>query len=239
LNVIAFVFSAVLIVDPPIILERGLAGMERTLSYAQRGISLMLKRAEDQAITERLKGENAPAYFLGLILFSLASGTFFTPLPVFFRQNLALESSVVFAIFTMNTAGGAFGYYYVRGRTHEGLGGEKHAVTRIALIRSLLVFGMIIAVISVSVLTTTLAVVMLVLMGFAYAVFLINTLSISMEVLSQGKAGLFNVLIGIGSAVGCLVGPLIANTYGFLYVFLAASAIFLLSFLAFRIFASS
>jgi MFS family permease len=239
LNIIAFVSSALFVVDPPIILERGLVGMERTLSYAQRGISLMLKRAEDQPITERLKGENAPAYFIGLILFSLASGTFFTPLPVFFSQNLALASSVVFAIFTMNTAGGAFGYYYVRGRTQEGLGGEKHVVTRIALIRSLLVCGMIIAVVSVSVLTTALAVVMLVLMGFAYAVFLINTLSISMEVLSQGKAGLFNVLIGIGSAVGCLVGPLIANIYGFMYVFLAASAIFLLSFLAFRIFASS
>jgi len=239
LNIIAFVFSAVLVVDPPMIFERGLAGMERTLSYAQRGITLMLRRAEDQPLTERLKGENAPAYFIGLILFSLASGTFFTPLPVFFSRNLALASSVVFAIFTINTAGGAFGYYYVRGRTQEGLGGEKHAVTRIALIRSLLVFGMIIAAVSVSMLTTALAVVMLVLMGFAYAVFLINTLSISMEVLPQGKAGLFNVLIGVGGAVGCLLGPLIADTYGFMYVFLAASVIFLLSFVAFRIFASS
>ena len=240
LNIIAFVFSAVLVVDPPIIFERGLAGMERTLSYAQRGITLMLRRAEDQPLTERLRGENAPAYFLGLILFSLASGTFFTPLPVFFSQPpIALASSVVFAIFTLNTAGGAFGYYYVRGRTQEDLGGEKHVVTRIALFRSLLVLGMIIAVVSVSAFTTALAVIMLVLMGFAYAVFLINTLSISMEVMSQGKAGLFNVLIGIGSAAGCLIGPLIANTYGFLFVFLAASAIFLLSFLAFRIFASS
>jgi MFS family permease len=98
---------------------------------------------------------------------------------------------------------------------------------------------MIIAAVSVSMLTTALAVVMLVLMGFAYAVFLINTLSISMEVLPQGKAGLFNVLIGVGGAVGCLLGPLIADTYGFMYVFLAASVIFLLSFVAFRIFASS
>jgi len=88
-----------------------------------------------------------------------------------------------------------------------------------------------------SAVTTVTAVVALVLMGFAYAVFLINTLSISMEVLPQGKAGLFNVLIGVGGAAGCLTGPLIAETYGFLYVFLVASAIFLLSHLAFRIFA--
>jgi predicted MFS family arabinose efflux permease len=87
-----------------------------------------------------------------------------------------------------------------------------------------------------STLTSALAVAMLVLMGFAYSVFLISTLSISMEVLPQGKAGLFNVLIGVGGAVGCLIGPLIANSYGFLYVFLMASIIFFLSHFAFRIF---
>lgn len=53
----------------------------------------------------------------------------------------------------------------------------------------------------------------------------------------QGKAGLFNVLVGVGGAIGCLIGPLIANTYGFIYVFLTASATFFLSHLAFRTFA--
>jgi MFS family permease len=237
LNIIAFLASAVFVVDPPIILERGLAGMERTLSYAQRGITLMLKSAEGEAITERLKSENATAYYIGLILFSLASGTFFTPLPIFFSKNLALASSVVFAVFIMNAAGGCFGYYYVRGKNQTELSGEKHTVTNIALIRSLLAFSLIMAVVYFSMLTTALAVAMLVLMGFAYAVFLINTLSISMEVLPQGKAGLFNVLIGVGGAVGCLIGPLVAGTYGFFYVFLTAGIIFLLSHLAFRIFA--
>ena len=237
LNIIAFLSSAVFVIDPPIILERGLAGMERTLSYAQRGITLMLKSAEGQAITERLKTENATAYYIGLILFSLASSTFFTPIPIFFSRNLALASSVVFAVFIMNAAGGCFGYYYIRGKTQTDLSRERQTVTRIALIRSLLAFSLIMAVVYVSTLTTALAVAVLVLMGFAYAVFLINTLSISMEVLPQGKAGLFNVLIGIGGAVGCLTGPLIADTYGFLYAFLVASAIFLLSHLAFRIFA--
>ncbi len=60
-----------------------------------------------------------------------------------------------------------------------------------------------------------------------------------MEVLPQGKAGLFNVLIGVGGAIGCLIGPLVANTFGFFYVFLTAGVIFLLSFLAFRIFAKA
>jgi len=211
--------------------------MERTLSYAQRGITLILKSAEDQTITERFKSENATAYYIGLILFSLASGTFFTPMPVFFSQSLGLASSVVFAVFIMNAAGGCFGYYYVRGKAQTDLSGEKHSVMNIALIRSLLVLSLIMAAAYISTVTTALAVVMLVLMGFAYSVFLINTLSISMEVLPQGKAGLFNVLIGVGGAVGCLIGPLVADTYGFFYVFLTAGIIFLLSHLAFRIFA--
>jgi MFS family permease len=137
----------------------------------------------------------------------------------------------------MNAAGGCFGYYYVRGRAQTELSGEKHSAMNIALIRSLLVLSIIIAVVYVSTVTTSLAVVMLVLMGFAYSVFLINTLSISMEVLSQGKAGLFNVLIGVGGAIGCLIGPVIAENYGFLFVFLTAGVTFLLSYLAFRIFA--
>jgi len=237
LNIIAFLSSAVFVIDPPIILERGLAGMERTLSYAQRGITLMLKSPEGQAITERLKSENATAYYIGLVLFSLASSTFFTPIPIFFSRNLALASSVVFAVFIMNAAGGCFGYYYIKGKTQTDLSAEKHTVMNIALTRTLLVLMLITPTLYLSAVTTVTAVVALVLMGFAYAVFLINTLSISMEVLPQGKAGLFNVLIGVGGAAGCLTGPLIAETYGFLYVFLVASAIFLLSHLAFRIFA--
>jgi MFS family permease len=236
LNIIAFLSSAVFVVDPPIILERGLAGMERTLSYAQRGITMILKSVEDQAITERLTSEHVTAYYVGLVLFSLASGTFFTPIPVFFKQSLGLASTVVFAIFVMNSAGGCFGYYYVRGRAQTDLSGEKRSVMNIALIRSLLVASLITAVVYISTATTALAVVMLVLMGFAYAVFLIDTLSISMEVLPQGKAGLFNVLIGVGGAIGCLIGPVLADTYGFFYVFLTAGIIFLLSHIAFRIF---
>jgi MFS family permease len=241
LNIIAFVSSTVFVVDPPVILERGLAGMERTLSYAQRGITMMLRNPEGQAITERLKSENATAYYVGLTLFSLASATFFTPIPVFFSQKLGLASTVVFAIFVLNAAGGCSGYYYVRRKAQTELSGEKHTVTNIALIRSLLAFSLITPIVYLSTLTTGLAVAMLVLMGVAYSVFFIGTLSISMEVLPQGKAGVFNVLIGVGGAIGCFIGPLIAQTfgdpYGFLYVFVVASAIFFLSFLAFRIFA--
>jgi MFS family permease len=81
-----------------------------------------------------------------------------------------------------------------------------------------------------------LATVILFLMGFAYAFFLVYTLSLSMELIPSRKAGLFYVLAGIGGASGSFMGPFIAQTLGFTYVFLMAGAIFFLAFIAFKIF---
>jgi MFS family permease len=237
LNIAAFISSALFLADPPMILERGLASMERTLNFAQRGIKIMLRRDEGYTLTEQLRSENATAYYIGLILFSLATSTMFTPLPVFFSKQLALASSTVLAVFIVNAAGGCVGYYFARNKTQTEPNSEKRTVTRIALTRGLLALGLITVALYVSTLTTALGIVIVVAMGFAYALFYASTLSISMEVLPQGKAGLFNVLVGVGGAIGCLIGPVVANTFGFLYVFLASGAIFLLSHIAFRIFA--
>jgi hypothetical protein len=74
-------------------------------------------------------------------------------------------------------------------------------------------------------------------MGFAYASFLVYTLSLSMELIPSGKAGLFNVLIGIGGACGSFVGPFIASqAFGFEAVFITAGVTFLVAYLAFKIF---
>ncbi len=237
LNIVAFISSAVFIVDPPMILERGLAGIERTLNFAQRGISLILRRDEGETLTEQLRGETASAYYAGLVLFSLASSIMFTPLPIFFSRELALASSTVFAIFIINAAGGCFGYYFARQKTQTELSGEKRTVVRIALTRGLLALALVAVALYTSAVTTILGIAIVVFMGFAYALFYASTLSISMEVLPQGRAGLLNVLIGVGGAVGCLIGPVVAENWGFFFVFLATGIIFLLSHLAFRVFA--
>ncbi len=70
----------------------------------------------------------------------------------------------------------------------------------------------------------------------ANALFLVCTLSLSMEVIPSGQSGLFNVLIGVGVAGGSFVGPLIAQSFGFLSVFTVAGVIFLLAYAAFKIF---
>jgi hypothetical protein len=57
-----------------------------------------------------------------------------------------------------------------------------------------------------------------------------------MEVIPAGKSGLFNVLIGVGGAGGSFLGPLIAQSFGFLTVFIMAGVVFLLAYVAFKIF---
>jgi predicted MFS family arabinose efflux permease len=57
-----------------------------------------------------------------------------------------------------------------------------------------------------------------------------------MEIIPKGKAGLFNVLIGIGGACGSFIGPFIAQTSEFTYVFFVSGVIFFLSFVCFRVF---
>jgi hypothetical protein len=73
-------------------------------------------------------------------------------------------------------------------------------------------------------------------MGFAYAVYYILTHSLSMELISTGKTGLFDALVDLGAAVGSFLGPFLAEMQGFLPQFLIASAIFFLAYVALKIF---
>jgi hypothetical protein len=76
----------------------------------------------------------------------------------------------------------------------------------------------------------------LVLLNFAYASYYILTISLSMAFMPAGKAGVFDVLVGLGAASGCFLGPFLAQTLGFLPQFLIAGAIFFLAFAILRIF---
>jgi len=138
-------------------------------------------------------------------------------------------------MFIMDSGGGCIGYLFARSTTQPIDG--RGTVKRIALVRSLLALLLTTAIFYVSVFTMFVAVAVMVVMGFAYAFFLISTLSISMELLPQGKAGLFNVLVGIGGATGCFIGPLMVASFSFFHVFLVSSLTFFLSYLAFKIFA--
>jgi hypothetical protein len=77
----------------------------------------------------------------------------------------------------------------------------------------------------------------LIMMGFFFAIFMVYILSLSMDLIPAGKAGLINVLIGMGGAFGSFIGPFIAQSLSFLHVFVIAGAIFFVAFVFFRLFA--
>jgi len=232
LNLIAFVVSLFLVRDPLFIFERKLVAIERAVDFAHRGFSFVSKVLDGMRVKENLGNMNVSIFCAGLLLFSLATSMLFTPLPVFFSMGLGMSQSLVFGIFVFNRFGAFLGYV-LAGRRAQQLDG-RNVVKRANLVRGLLSLLLISTVVWFSVFTLTLATIALMVMGVAYGFFLISTLSLSMELIPEGKAGVFNALIGLGGALGCFLGTYTAENYGFLVLFLVASLGFFLSYIAFK-----
>lgn len=230
-NSAAFLASAIFVVDPALIFERGLVSMEKSISVVQRGAVLLSKADSEPNALSEFKQENASALCVGLVLFALATSMFFTPLPIFFARSLALQTNTIFILFVLNSSSCFLGYTLVKRKTDLLLGSQS--IKRIALLRSGLVILPILAALTSFYGALALSITVLVGMGFVFAFYSISVLSLSMEVIPQGRAGLFTALVGTGSAIGCLLGPLIAGNLGFQYTFITSAACFLLSFVAF------
>jgi len=232
LNVVAFITSLFLVKDPLLVFERRLVAIERAVDFAHRGFSLASKALDGIQIKEKLKNENASIFFAGLLLFSLSTSMLFTPLPVFFSKGLGVSSNLVFGIFVFNTFGGFLGYVLARRKAQQ-LNGRT-IVKRTNLVRAVLSLLLISTVVWFSAFTLTLATIALMIMGITYGFFLISTLSLSMELIPEGKAGAFNALIGLGGALGCFLGTYVAENYGFITLFIMASVGFFLSYIGFK-----
>jgi len=233
LNLLAFIQSTILVKDPPLIFERGLVSIEKTVDFTYKGVIIASKILDGLSLDERLEKENINVFCGGLILFSLATTMLFTPLPVLFSRELALSSSIVFALYVANSIGGVVGYFLAGGKSWGWM--EKSALSKVVIFRSALTF-LLIAVTQMPASSAVLAAAILFLMGFAYALFLVFTLSYSMELMPERKAGLFNVLVGVGSACGSFIGPFLADTLGFTYALLTSGIVFFLAYIAFKVF---
>ncbi len=239
LNLAAFAISAIFVTDPAMVFERSLVNIEKSVDLSFRGISIASKLLEGARINFDLHKENVNAFCAGLALYSLATSVLFTPMPIFISQltqTAALPASIVFMIFALNSGGAVVGYSLVGRRSAETNG--RNSASRVIILRALLSFMLMAAFSGMAAFFgLTLSTMILVLFGFANAVFLARTLSLSMELIPQGKAGLFNVLVGIGTAFGSFIGPSIAQALGFVSVFIVSGIIFLAAFVAFKIFA--
>lgn len=235
LNFIAFASSFFLVKDPLFIFERRLVSIERAVSLVDRSSYLVSKVLDGIPITIDLKNENVSAFCTGLFLFSFAVSIFLNPLPVFFYANFSIPFSIVFAVFLLMSLGSFLGCLYARWQSAAI--DDKTLVLRVSLLIGILSLFPVSAILWVNAFTFSFSVAVLIVMGFASGLFPISSIALSMELIPEGKAGAYNALVGIGAALGCFVGPFIADHFGFIWPFIISSIFFFLSFTVFQRFA--
>lgn len=229
LNFMAFLSSIFLIKDPEVMLERSLVRIERSVLFAYRDLLIALRPLG----YVRYGGNtecSAKMLCFGLITFSVATRLLFTPLPIFLYSDLSLKQDIIYAIFCINSAGAAIGYFLLS-RSNSSL--SVRALYKTAAFRGVLSI-LLAAVVLRPEFEVALVAVVLFLMGLAYAIFHVISLSLSMELLPEKMTGIFYVVTGLGEALGSFAGPLMAEKLGFTYLFLSAGIIFFLTSISLR-----
>ena len=232
LSVVSFVLAVALIADPLMIFERRLVAIERAMDFSHRGFEGSQKLMDGLKWDGSLKRDSFLGFACAIVLFSLATSLFFTPLPVYLKEVFGGQDQYVYLAYILNSVGATVGYFLIR-RQARSMDIRKQ-MPRFILLRSVLVFALV-GVISLAVAPTILTCILLVCLGFAYAMYYIMMISLSMEIIPQGKAGLFDGMVNLGAAIGAFLGPFIANTLNYIPTFLITAVLFLAAFAVLKI----
>jgi MFS family permease len=232
LSVVSFVLAIALIADPLMIFERRLVGIERKLDFSNRGFEGSFKLMDGLKWDGSLKKESFFGFACAIVLFSLATSIFFTPLPVYLKEVFGGQDQYVYLAYILNSVGAMIGYFLIRRQARSM--DIKKQMPRFILIRSLLVFALA-GVVSLAVAPTLLTCVILVCLGFAYGMYYIMMISLSMEIIPQGKAGLFDGMVSLGAGIGAFMGPFIAQNMNYIPTFIITAVLFLAAYAALKI----
>ena len=233
LSLAAFFLILFRVADPLLVFERRLVGIEKKISTAYRGTVAASQLLDGRRSNESFRGDSFFGFGLAIVFFSLASTLFFTPMPIFFAQGLGFSVEMVFMVYILNSMGAMAGYFVVR-RVNREMDSKRY-LRRVVLLRSFLVFSTV-AIVQSAFYAMFLMPVILVFLNLAYAVYYVLVLSLSMELMPAGRSGILDVSVGLGTASGSFLGPLIAQTMGFLTQFLIAGTVFLLAYVTLRVF---
>ena len=232
LSVVAFVLVVLLVADPLMIFERRLVSIERKLDFSYRGFEGSAKLMDGLRWNGSLKRDSFLGFALAIVLFSLASSILFTPLPLYLKYLFGGQQQFVYLAFILNSLGATVGYFLIR---HKARSIDiRKQMPRFILLRSLFVFALC-GVVMFMFFPTVLTCVLLVCIGFAFAMFYIMMLALSMEIIPQGKSGLFDGMVGLGTGTGAFLGPFFASMSYHLTFFIAA-VIFFSAFLVIKSF---
>ncbi len=240
LSVVAFVLAVVLIADPLLVFERRLVGIERALDFSHRGFEGSSRLMDGLRWDGSLKRDSFLGFAFAIVLFALATSIFFTPLPIYLRDVFGGQQQYVYLAYILNSVGATIGYFLIRAKASSM--DIRKQMPRFIFLRSVLVF-VLVGVVSFALAPTLLTCVLLVCLGFVYAMYYIMMISLSMEVIPEGKAGLFDGMVSLGAAAGAFLGPFLAHYFAYLpdqfvYVpiFTITAVLFLAAFLSIKAF---
>jgi len=233
LSIISFVLAAALVADPLMVFERRLVGIERKLDYTCRGIEGSSRLMDGLRWDGSVKQDSFFGFAIAIILFSLATSLFFTPLPIYLKELFNGQDQFIYMAYILNSIGATIGYFLIR-RSARSMDTKKQ-MPRFILLRSLLVF-VLVAVISFAIFPTVITSILLLCLGFAYAMYYILMISLSMELIPEGKSGLFDGMVSLGAAIGAFLGPFLAHYLHYLPTFIITAVIFLLAYLSLKVF---
>jgi MFS family permease len=233
LSVVAFILSLALIADPLMIFERRLVGIERRMDFTYRGLESSSRLMDGYGWDGSLKQENFLGFAFAIVMFSLATSLFFTPLPIYLKQIFNGQTNMVYVAYIFSSLGSTAGYFVIsrRARSMD----IRKQMPRFVFVRSMLIF-LLIGVIEFAFSPNIMTMVVLVFLGFAYAMYYIMMISISMELIPEGKSGFFDGLVGLGAAAGSFLGPFLASNFDYLPTFLVAAIVFFLAFVTLKLF---
>jgi len=144
---------------------------------------------------------------------------------------MGLSQSTIFVLYALDTASSIIGYVLIIGGVTRHA--ERLAMRIATLCRSGLAVTLALFVIASSLSVATMTIILM-LMGFTYAVFFVCSLILSMELVSEGRSGLFSALVNLSSACGAFLGPFVAERAGFVNMFLMCGLTFLAAYAVLR-----
>lgn len=240
LSLVALLLAVALIADPLLVFERRLVCIERKLDYSFRGFEGSSRLMDGLRWDGSLRQDSFLGFAFAIVIFALATSLFFTPLPVYLKGVFGGQQQFVYLAYILNSIGATIGYFLIRAKATSM--DIRKQMPRFIFLRSILVFALV-GVVSFAIAPNLLTCFLLVCLGFVYAMYYIMMLSLSMEVIPEGKAGLFDGMVNLGAAVGAFVGPFLANYFAYLpnqfvYVpiFIITAVLFLVAFFSLKLF---
>jgi hypothetical protein len=225
----SFIVALVVVKDPSFYIERWLSRVNRpiddveTLSYWLGSKRYNLKPTVNMIL-----------FGLGSIFFALATSSAFSSIAIFFNDIVLLTPSVIFAIFMFRSLFGSFSYIIVERWLGSWRGGD--AIKIASFVRAVLVLLLLTLLLTLAItpsIAPIIAVVLLSAVAFSWSIYSVDRSTIIMDYSPEGSIGFHGALRRSGIVVGNLLSGFIPMMFGFNFLFIMASILFLFSFIIF------